>query len=78
MISYIFTEQELKYLCGIMKTDVLPLHMINGSEISASECLNAKRSLEEKGFIEIKNQLSVINIVIPVSGHGFRRTYICG
>lgn len=64
MISYIFTEQELKYLCGIMKTDVLPLHMINDSEISASECLNAKRSLEEKGFIEIKNELCVINSVI--------------
>lgn len=64
MISYIFTEQELKYLCGIMKTDVLPLHMINGSEISDSECRNAKRSLEEKGFIEIKNELCVINSVI--------------
>ena len=38
--------------------------MINGSEISASECLNAKRSLEEKGFIEIENELCVINSVI--------------
>lgn len=64
MISYILTMEELKYMCGILNVQVLPLHMISGGEISESEYGQARHSLEEKGFIELTNGDLTVNSVI--------------
>lgn len=50
MIGYIFTENELKLLCGAMNIRALAKHQFPNMNITAKEWAQAEDTLAEKGF----------------------------
>lgn len=66
MISYIFTENELKLLCGIMKLDALPIHQISDRTLTEEEYSKALESLQKKSFMVLRDGTAEINSGIYV------------
>ncbi len=61
MISYIFTETELRLLCGMLEVRGLPAWEFSVDRLSDEECERALASLSDKGFISISGNGTVIN-----------------
>lgn len=66
MISYIFTENELKLLCRLMKLEVLPTHQFSENELKVDEYDKAIEGLQRKNFVTLRNETAVINSGIYV------------
>lgn len=66
MISYIFTENELKLLCGLMKLKALPVHQFSENELTEDEYIKALEGLQRKSFVTLHNESAVINSGIYV------------
>lgn len=61
MIAYIFTETELKFLCGLLGVRGLAKHQFSDSSVSGAECEQAVRSLSEKDFVTVREDGITVN-----------------
>ena len=66
MISYIFSENELKLLCGLMKIEALSRHQFSENALTDIEYMSALESLQKKNFIVLRNEIAEINSGIYV------------
>lgn len=61
MISYRFTENELKYLCAVKHIKALCQHQFHDSPLDESSIKTTVKSLEGKSFIEVRDDKVIIN-----------------
>lgn len=61
MIAYIFTEQELKFLCGALGVRGLEKRRFSDKPLTEEECTQALQSLSEKSFIDFRGKNFVID-----------------
>ncbi len=61
MIAYIFTEQELKFLCGALDVRGLAKHQISDSPVTDAEREQALRTLLEKDFVRTSGDKIIVN-----------------
>lgn len=61
MITYIFTEPELKFLCGALNVCGLAKHQFSKSPLTDAECEQAIGTLSEKGFIAVQSGGITVN-----------------
>lgn len=66
MIAYIFTEQELKFLCRALNVRGLAKHQFPDSALTDIEYGQAVQSLSEKKFITVQNSNIIVNSGIAV------------
>lgn len=76
MIAYIFTETELKFLCGTLGVKGLAKHQFSESPLTDVECKQAVETLSEKDFIAVQNGGITVNsgiaLLISVLGKAKR------
>lgn len=80
MISYIFTEPELKLLCGALNVRGLAKHQFPDSTLTDIEYGQAVQSLSTKKFITVQNDNIVINsgIVVLIKTFGTAKRLFIG
>ena len=61
MIAYIFTESELKFLCGALGVRGLAKHQFPESPLTDVECKHAIGTLSEKDFIAVQSGGITVN-----------------
>ena len=61
MIAYIFTEPELKFLCGALNVRGLAKHQFSESPLTDAECEQAIGTLSEKDFISVQSGGIAVN-----------------
>lgn len=61
MISYIFTENEMKLLCGLMKLEILSVHQFSDRKLTEDEYSQALESLQRKSFVTVHGGDAEIN-----------------
>ena len=61
MITYIFTEPELKFLCGALNVRGLAKHQFSESPLTDAECEQAIGTLSEKDFIAVQSSGITVN-----------------
>lgn len=61
MIAYIFTGEELRFLCGVLGVRGLPSGEFSGGEISDTQCSRIAEGLSVKGFVSMNGKKAVIN-----------------
>lgn len=61
MIAYIFTGEELRFLCGVLGVRGLPSGEFSGGEISDTQYSMIAERLSVKGFVSVNGKKAVIN-----------------
>lgn len=61
MIAYIFTEKELKFLCGSLGVRGLAKHQFSENQLTDAECEQAIGTLAEKDFIAVQSGGITVN-----------------
>lgn len=61
MIAYIFTEPELKFLCGALNVRGLAKHQFYENPLTDAECKQAVDTLSGKDFIDVQSGGIAVN-----------------
>ncbi len=61
MIAYIFTEPELKFLCGALNVRGLAKHQFSENSLTDAEYKQAVDTLSEKDFIAVQSDKITVN-----------------
>lgn len=80
MISYIFTESELKFLCGALGVRGLAKHQFSENQLTNAECEQAIETLSEKDFIAVQSGGITVNsgIALLIGALGKARRLLIG
>ncbi|MCX4374912.1 MAG: hypothetical protein OSJ61_01945 [Lachnospiraceae bacterium] len=80
MISYIFTEPELKFLCGTLGVRGLAKHQFSENQLTDAECEQAIETLSEKDFIAAQSGGITVNsgIALLIGALGKARRLLIG
>ena len=80
MIAYIFTEPELKFLCGALNVRGLAKHQFFESTLTDVECKQAVETLLEKDFIAVQSGGIAVNsgISLLISALGKAKRLLIG
>lgn len=73
MIAYIFTEQELKFLCEALGVRGLAKHQFSDSPVTDVEREQAVRTLSEKDFIQKRGGRIIVNSGIALLMGEFKK-----
>lgn len=80
MIAYIFTEPELKFLCGALNARGLEKRRFSEETLTKEECAQAVQSLSEKSFVEIRGEKIIVDsgIVFLIAAMGMAGRLFAG
>ena len=73
MIAYIFSENELKFLCGKLGVHRLAKHQFKNNIIDESGCEQALCSLSDKGFASVQCSNVFLNSAIAMFINAFNK-----